>query len=68
MNNLKENFDSVLTNIQTLLKNDVNEAEDTLKLGPKLKFFLKLLPLPLLQYINKFINNRPLNHVKQVLI
>ena len=38
MHNLKDNFDRVLPIIQTLLENDVNEAGNVPKPGPKPKF------------------------------
>ncbi len=38
MHNLKENFDTVLPIVQTLLQNDVNEAGNIPKPGPKPKF------------------------------
>ncbi len=38
MHNLKENFDTVLPIVQTLLENEVNEAGNTPKPGPKPKF------------------------------
>ena len=38
MHNLRENFDKVFPIIQALLKNDVNEAGNVRKPGPKPKF------------------------------
>ena len=72
MHNLKESFDKVLPIIQTLLKNDVNEAGNIPKPGPKPKFSdseiitLSLISDSLLidseHYLFKILHNQSVFH------